>query len=122
MDEKRIQSLMKTLSCSREEAIQVILDDEAIDKGEKLFELSTEQKKIAKEMTSTGTKKKTSTPIKRERKIDNEKVEIITKIADFLKKNDGFDVEIIKSEREISLLIGENDYSIVLTKHRPPKK
>ncbi len=122
MDEKRIQSLMKTLSCSREEAIQVILDDAAIDKGEKLFELSTEQKKIAKEMTSTGTKKKTSTPIKRERKIDNEKVEIITKIADFLKKNDGFDVEIIKSEREISLLIGENDYSIVLTKHRPPKK
>jgi len=122
MDEKKIQSLMKTLSCSREEAIQVILDDEAIDKGEKLFELSTEQKKIAKEMTSTGTKKKTSTPIKRERKIDNEKVEIITKIADFLKKNDGFDVEIIKSEREISLLIGENDYSIVLTKHRPPKK
>lgn len=122
MDEKRIQSLMKTLGCSREEAIQVILDDEAIDKGEKLFELSTEQKKIAKEMTSTGTKKKTSTPIKRERKIDNEKVEIITKIADFLKKNDGFDVEIIKSEREISLLIGENDYSIVLTKHRPPKK
>ena len=121
MDEKRIQSLIKTLHCTREEAIQVILDDEEIDKGAKLFELSAEQKKAAKAMTSTGTKKQGAS-VKRERKPDDEKAEIIAEIAGFLTKIDGFDVEIIKKEREISLIVGENDYSITLTKHRPPKK
>lgn len=120
MDEKRIASIMNSLHCSREEAIQVIADDDAIDKGEKLFEMTAEQKKAAKAMTATGTKKRTVT--KRERKPDDEKADIISKIADFLSKIDGFDVEIIKNEREISLLVGENDYSITLTKHRPPKK
>ena len=38
--EERIKLIMKNLECSREEAIQVIKDDEAIDKGEKMFELS----------------------------------------------------------------------------------
>lgn len=121
MNEKRIEEMMKALHCSREEAIQVIADDEAIDKGEKLFEMTAEQKKAAKAMTATGTKKRTTTT-KRERKPDEEKQEIISKIANFLKEIDGFDVEIIKNEREISLLVGENDYSITLTKHRPPKK
>lgn len=120
MDEKLITQHMKTLGCTRDEAIQLIMDDEEIDKGAKLFELTPEQKKAAKAATATGTKKRTA--VKRERKPDDEKAEIIAKIADFLGKIDGFDVEIIKNEREISLLVGENDYSITLTKHRPPKK
>lgn len=121
MNEKRIAELMKSLGCSREEAIQVIADDDAIDGGAKLFELTADQKKAVKKMTGTGTRKSSGT-VKRERKPDEEKQEIIAKIADFLAKIDGFDVEIIKNEREISLLVGENDYSITLTKHRPPKK
>ena len=32
MDEKRIASMMKSLGCTREEAIAVITEDEAIDK------------------------------------------------------------------------------------------
>ena len=83
--------------------------------------LTPDQKKAMKAATKTGTRK-TSGTVKRERKPDEEKEEIIAKIADFLAKIDGFDVEIIKKEREISLLIGENDYSITLIKHRPPKK
>lgn len=121
MNEKRIQELMQALSCSREEAIQIIADDEAIDHGEKLFEMTDEEKKVVKSMTSTGTKKRTATT-KRERKPDFEKQDIISKISDFLADFDGFDVKILNIEREISLLIGENNYSITLTKHRPPKK
>ena len=60
--------------------------------------------------------------MKRERKPDEEKADIIAQIADFLKTIDGYDVDIIKGEREISLIVGANDYSITLTKHRPPKK
>ena len=124
MDEKRIASLMASLNCSREEAIEVIAEDDAIDKmtmKEVNADLTPEQRKAMKDATKTGTKKRTA-PTKRERKPDEEKAEIIAKIADFLAKIDGFDVEIIKNEREISLLVGENDYSITLTKHRPPKK
>lgn len=124
MDEKRIASLMKSLGCSREDAIAVIMEDEEIDKmsmKEVNADLTDEQRKAMKDATKTGTKKRTAS-IKRERKPDEEKAEIITKIADFLGKIDGFDVEIIKNEREISLLVGKNDYSITLTKHRPPKK
>ena len=121
MNEKRIAELMKSLGCTRAEAIQVIEEDEAIDRGEKLYELSADQKKVARSMTATGTKKSSGT-VKRERKPDEEKQEIIAKIANFLKEIDGFDVEIIKNEREISLLVGDNNYSITLTKHRPPKK
>ena len=124
MDEKRIASLMKSLGCTREEAIAVIEEDEAIDKmtmKEINADLTPEQRKVMKEATSTGTKKRTAA-VKRERKPDEEKSEIIGKIAVFLKEIDGYDVEVIKGEREISLIVGANDYSITLTKHRPPKK
>ena len=124
MDEKRIASLMKSLGCTREEAIAVIQEDEEIDKmtmKEINADLTPEQRKVMKEATSTGTKKRTAA-VKRERKPDEEKAEIIGKIADFLKEIDGYDVEVIKGEREISLIVGANDYSITLTKHRPPKK
>mgnify|MGYP003314878822 CR=1 FL=1 len=46
--EKKIENLMKNLGCDYETAKQVVLDDERIDKGEKLFELSAEGKKVAK--------------------------------------------------------------------------
>ena len=124
MDEKRIVKLMKELDCTREEAISVILEDEEIDRmsaKEVDSDLTEDQKKAKKEATKTGTRKTNGT-VKRERKPDEEKEEIITKIADFLAKINGFNVKIIKKEREISLLVGENDYSITLIKHRPPKK
>lgn len=123
MDEKRIASMMKSLGCTREEAIAVIAEDEAIDKmtmKEINADLTPEQRKAMKDATKTGTKKRTA--VKRERKPDEEKADIITQIAEFLKTIDGYDVDIIKGEREISLIVGANDYSITLTKHRPPKK
>lgn len=123
MDEKRIASMMKSLGCTREEAIAVITEDEAIDKmtmKEINADLTPEQRKVMKDATKTGTKKRTA--VKRERKPDEEKADIIAQIADFLKTIDGYDVDIIKGEREISLIVGANDYSITLTKHRPPKK
>lgn len=123
MDEKKIASLMKSLGCTREEAIAVIQEDEEIDKmtmKEINADLTPEQRKAMKDATKTGTKKRTA--VKRERKPDEEKADIISQIAEFLKTIDGYDVDIIKGEREISLIVGANDYSITLTKHRPPKK
>ena len=42
MDENLIQSHMRNLKISRAEAIQLIADDEAIDKGAKMFDLDPE--------------------------------------------------------------------------------
>lgn len=129
MDEKRIAELMTALGCTREEAIQVITDDDAIDDGEKLFELTAEQKKTAKAMTTTGTKKRTTTT-KRERKPDEIKRQIVEKIADSLGAYvftgaqywNAENINITNIEREISFTIGNDSYSLTLTKHRPPKK
>ena len=43
-----IEKLMKTLGCSKEEALEILEADKAIDKGEKLFELSADQEKESK--------------------------------------------------------------------------
>ena len=117
MKEKKIAQLMKALDCTREEALQIIADDEAIDKGEKLFELDAEQKKVAKEMTKTTAKDKKTvkTPRKRaenaeKRMIIDEIFTVLTKIAENVDKKN--------VEREISFTIGEKNYSITLTQHR----
>ena len=44
--ENRILQLMTALKISREEALQVLEDDKRIDRGEKLFELTDEQKAV----------------------------------------------------------------------------
>ena len=129
MDEKRITELMTALGCTKEEAIQVIADDDAIDDGEKLFALTAEQKRTAKAMTTTGTKKRT-TVTKRERKPDEIKRQIVEKIADSLSAYvftgtqywNAENINITNVEREISFTIGNDSYSLTLTKHRPPKK
>ena len=79
MSETKIAEMMKLLDISRDEAIEIIKDDEAIDKGAKLFELTPEQKKVEKKMKNTGIKTvnaygKTHT---RTRKEDNDKRELI---------------------------------------------
>jgi hypothetical protein len=120
MTEKQILNAMKSLDLTREEAIEMLSADEEIDKGAKLFELSDEQKKVAKEMTAAGGgKHKEHKP--RERKVDADKKEIMQTIDDAL--CDLVDnVEEPKNESEISFTYNGASYTIKLIKHRPPKK
>jgi uncharacterized UPF0160 family protein len=55
------------------------------------------------------------------RKKDEEKVEIVQKIADFL-QDIVQNAEIVNEGQKISFEIGENSYSLTLTKHRSAKK
>ena len=55
--DKQVEKLMKALGISEEEALQVIEDDKAIDKGEKLFELkrrASPQDKATESQPSTS--------------------------------------------------------------------
>lgn len=118
---------MKTLDIPEAEAIQLVMDDKAIDKGEKLFELSAEQKKVAKKYAATGTKKRTvykfdTTKKKKENPI---KQKIIAEIERFLNENPEIsaeNVQITNAERQIFFQIGSNDYELTLVQKRKAKK
>lgn len=125
MADKQVIKLMRLLNITEEEAKQVIADDKAIDKGEKLFEQTEEQKAITKKMTATGTKK---TPTvynfdtsKRERKKDTTKEEFIANLAEYL-KNSVDNVEILNPSKLISFKIGEDTFELDLKRKRNPKK
>lgn len=113
---EQIQKLMKTLNISEEEARQVIEDDRRIDKGEKLFELSAELEAGAKKARQAD-RKKSDTPIKRERKADNEKGELIAVIASAL-ETAGAEINITNKEREIELRYNDRKFKIVLSAPR----
>ena len=128
-DEKWIQSTMKTLDLTREEAIEMWCDDHDIDMGKaKEFDLDPEKQKIVKQMTKAGGKARATENKPRERKPNEEKREIIKYLAYSLGECDKFgenfaeSVETVNVEREITFKIGENAYSLTLTLHRKPKK
>lgn len=108
-----VEKLMKNLGISREEALQVIADDKAIDKGEKLFELSAEQKKAAKQATRADNKPR-STPTKREPKVDKDKAEIMQTIDDALCSLVD-DVQERANDRELVFIYNEKKYKITLS-------
>ena len=126
MTEKQIVKMMKSLDLTREEAIEMLMEDEAVDKmsmKEVTSDLTAEQKKVVKEVSSTGTRKK-STVYKfdtKNKKKDEEKIEIIKKIHSFVSKFTE-NCTISNENREITFTFNDNSYSLVLTKHRKPKK
>lgn len=126
-DMELVKHHMKVLDIPEAEAIQLVMDDKAVDKGEKLFELSAEQKKVAKKYAGTGTKKRTvykfdTTKKKKENPI---KQKIIAEIERFLNENSEIsaeNVQIINAERQIFFQIGSNDYELTLVQKRKAKK
>jgi hypothetical protein len=112
--EKLIQDIMKDLDCSREDAEEVA-EMEIKAKGIKRYEKAEEQK-----------------PRKpRERKIDQEKERLIELFNYCLMYPDSIDDElpfkienvyVKNNQKEILFNVGQNEYSLILTKHRPPKK
>lgn len=125
-EEKKIYNLIRKLGLSYQEAEAVVLDDKAIDKGEKLFELTEEQKKVAKKMSNFDTKNIKNGQKRIVNRAKNAtKGAIIAEIVQFLSENSQFsieNVEIINEERQFGFKIGENAYEITLTQKRKPKK
>lgn len=120
MKENQVEKIMKALGCTREEAEQVIEDDKAIDKGEKLFQLTEEQEKASKKARGIGTKTQSNKPrVKREKKTDNDKAMLIETIKQALMDVDGVtNIEITNSEREMTLTCNERKFKIVLSAPR----
>lgn len=122
MAETQAEKLMRTLKCSREEAEQVIADDKAIDRGERMaFDLDPQAEKMAKKYANTGTRQTSGAKTERKRKENPTKATIISEIAQFLTENGYEMVEITNKERQIALKVGENAFEITLVQKRKPK-
>lgn len=104
------------LGLTNAEIKQVLADDKRIDKGEKLYELDPELEKGAKKARQAERKTPT-TPIKRERKADNDKREIISALDEVL--CDICDnVEVKNAEREIVVQYNGRKFKITLSAPR----
>lgn len=126
-DMELVKHHMKVLDIPETEAIQLVMDDKAVDKGEKLFELSAEQKKVAKKYAGTGTKKRTvyKFDTAKKKKENPVKQKIIAEIERFLNENSEICAEMVQitnAERQIAFKIGENDYELTLVQKRKAKK
>lgn len=123
MAESQIERIMNGLKCSREEAEQILADDKAIDRGERMsFDLDKETEKQAKKWANTGTRQTASEKTERKRKENPTKASIISEIARFLTENGYDSVEITNKERQIALKVGENAFELTLVQKRQPKK
>ena len=123
MAESQIERIMNGLKCSREEAEQILADDKAIDRGERMsFDLDKETEKQAKKWANTGTRQTNGEKTERKRKENPTKATIIAEIANFLTEKGYEMVEITNKERQIALKIGENAFELTLIQKRQPKK
>lgn len=123
MAESQIERIMNGLKCSREEAEQILADDKAIDRGERMsFDLDKETEKQAKKWANTGTRQTNGEKTERKRKENPTKATIIAEIANFLTEKGYEMVEITNKERQIALKVGENAFELTLIQKRQPKK
>lgn len=120
--EQQIEQYMKSLQISREEAEQLYEDDQEDYIGEEGEQMTEKAKEIRRYEQSA--EKKERKP--REKKIDAEKVAIVDFIWGCMLNNPDlmeFDnIDVVNAQKEITFQVGENEYSLTLTKHRPPKK
>lgn len=116
--EKQILNYMQKLNLTREKAEQLYKDEEE----DNLPELTADQKKVEKEMRQADRKKET-TPRKRERKPDEDKIAIIQQIMLALQHDvDRQTITVINPEREIEFDFLSNHYRLVLMKPRKEKE
>lgn len=102
--EKLIQSIMKDLKCSREDAEEV-----------------AKMEMKAKDLKRYEQTEKPRKKVEREIKLDENKVKIINFLERALIGSDALDVKIKNPQREITFIFKDEDYSVTLTKHRKKK-
>lgn len=122
-----IQKSIKVLEISKEEAIQMWLEDEGYLDNEEQMELEKKAKenRITAIIHGAGdsTKRKQSKP--KTVKVSDEKqalfAEIHEKLCEYCDEIDGT-CEVLKENKLISVKIGEKTFKIDLIEQRPPKK
>lgn len=125
MDEA-VERLMRGGHYSLEEATQIAIDDWRIDHGDRCeWEPTVEEEKAMRKATKVvGERKKSATPVKRERKEDEVKQALINLLAAALGEGDldVADIVVTNKERMIAFNVGDDSFEVMLTKKRKAKK
>lgn len=119
--DKEIEKNMKLLEISREEAIEMWLEDEGYLDNEEQNELDEKAKKVKIDHGASAidkTEKKEKKP--REVKVSDEKQALFGEIVEKLAEN-GRNYEIIKENKLICVKIGEKTFKIDLIETRQKK-
>ena len=114
---EQVQEIMKLLGCDEETAKQVLADDERIDKGEKLFEQTAEQKANSKKYRQ-GDRKKPIVLTPRERKADAEKRQLIALLNATIEEIADTSPKVTNIERQIDFEFKGRKFRIVLSAPR----
>lgn len=120
--DKEIENNMKALELTREEAIEMWLEDEGYLDNEEQNELDEKAKKVKIDHGASAvdkTEKKEKKP--REIKVSDEKQALFAEIVEKLVEN-GRNYEILKENKLICVKIGEKTFKIDLIEQRQPKK
>ena len=120
--DEEIAKAMKNLDLSKEEAIEMWLEDEGYlenEEQESLCQLAKENKITATIHKASEGKKRQIKP--RTVKISDEKQKLFAEILANLKENHE-NVEILKENKLIQVKIGEKVFKIDLIEQRQPKK
>lgn len=124
INEKMIEKHMKILNISREEAIELIKEDEKIDKmtstSEINSDMSVEQVKAAKTARQADRKKTVFNfdVSKREKKANPDKRILIENLRASVQAIGGTDIEVTNLEREMVFKFNNVKYKIVLSAPR----
>ena len=113
-----IEKNSRLLDISKDEAIQMWLEDEGYLENAVVEELTKKAKenRVNHDAKSDKPRKKTE----RVRKVDEEKKYLLNLLISAINSEKCIDT--VKNETEFSFTFGENSYSVKLIKHRPPKK
>ena len=116
-NETQVQKIMRILKCDEATALDVIEKDKMIDRGERVeFDLDLETEKAMKKLIKSDRKTPT-TAVKRERKANNDKRDLISAISKSLEEV-GAETEVTNIEREIVFQFNGTKYKIVLSAPR----
>lgn len=119
--EKEIEKQMKANHCTREEALEILQWDYEIDHGNtENGALTKEQKALVRKITKADKDPLKKRTVKRERKVDTDKLAIIQVLDDAL-CDIADNVEERKNETDIHFTYNGNAYTVKLTKHREKK-
>ena len=111
----------RLLGITREEAIQMYLEDEGYVENEQTAYVEELTKKAKEAKISHDAKsEKPRKQVKRERKPDEEKENLIEILANALVA-EGFEAKVTNKSKIIEFNVGDNHYKLDLNKQRPPK-
>ena len=115
--DERIQELAKLLDITPNEVLEMLKDDERIDKGEKLFELNTEEQKASKKARQVA-RKPSEKSSKREKKVDTDKGLLIQMLVNTLTNAEITEYDVVNAERQIDFTFNDRKFRIVLSAPR----